>query len=86
MPTYVYKFIDTGEVDAGSSEEAISKVRAMGNFPTKIKERAAGAKSKTGAKPADCAASNSGTIVPSMPKRFCEMRACRTSLSSSTPL
>jgi type IV pilus assembly protein PilC len=29
-----------GEVDATSSEEAIAKVRAMGNFPTKIKEKA----------------------------------------------
>ena len=28
-----------GEVDANTSEDAIAKVRAMGNFPTKIKER-----------------------------------------------
>ncbi len=30
-----------GEVDAATSEDAIAKVRAMGNFPTKIKERVA---------------------------------------------
>ncbi|MCD4826028.1 MAG: type II secretion system F family protein [Phycisphaerae bacterium] len=31
-----------GSVEAGSSEEAIAKIRAMGNFPTKIKERSGG--------------------------------------------
>jgi type IV pilus assembly protein PilC len=31
-----------GEVDAVTSDDAIAKVRAMGNFPTKIKEKAAG--------------------------------------------
>ncbi|MFB3890421.1 MAG: type II secretion system F family protein [Phycisphaerae bacterium] len=56
MPTFMYEAMNSvgqpvkGEVDAGTSEEAISKVRAMGNFPTRIKERT-GPKSKTGAKP-----------------------------------
>ncbi len=56
MPTFMYEAMNSvgqpvkGEVDAGSSEEAISKVRAMGNFPTRIKERT-GPKSKAGAKP-----------------------------------
>ena len=36
-----------GTVDAGSSEEAITKIRAMGNFPTKIRERSGGGKAKS---------------------------------------
>jgi len=46
MPTYQYEALNTvgqtvkGQVDAVTSEEAAAKVRAMGNFPTKIKERA----------------------------------------------
>jgi len=46
MPTFQYEALNTvgqtvkGQVDADSSEEAASKVRAMGNFPTKIKEKA----------------------------------------------
>jgi len=45
MPTYVFEAMNSvgqpvkGEVEAASSEEAIAKVRAMGNFPTKIKEQ-----------------------------------------------
>ena len=45
MATFQYEAMNSvgqpvrGEVDANTSEEAISKVRAMGNFPTKIKER-----------------------------------------------
>ena len=47
MPTFQYEALNTvgqtvkGQVEASSNEEAASKVRAMGNFPTKIKERAA---------------------------------------------
>jgi type IV pilus assembly protein PilC len=46
MGTFVYEGLNSvgqavkGEIEAGTSEEAISKVRSMGNFPTKIKERA----------------------------------------------
>ena len=46
MPTFQYEALNTvgqtvkGQLDALSSEEAAAKVRAMGNFPTKIKERA----------------------------------------------
>jgi type IV pilus assembly protein PilC len=46
MPTFTYEAMNSvgqpvkGEVDATSSEDAIAKVRAMGNFPTKIKEKA----------------------------------------------
>jgi type IV pilus assembly protein PilC len=46
MPTFQYEALNTvgqtvkGELDAITSEEAAAKVRAMGNFPTKIKERA----------------------------------------------
>jgi type II secretory pathway component PulF len=48
MKTYKYEAMNSlgqpvkGEVDAENSTEAISKVRAMGNFPTKIKEQKAG--------------------------------------------
>ena len=46
MATFQYEAMNNvgqavkGSVDATSSEEAIQKIRAMGNFPTKIKERA----------------------------------------------
>lgn len=45
MPIYQYEAMNSvgqavkGEVDAGSSEEAVSRIRGMGHFPTKIKER-----------------------------------------------
>ncbi|MBI5723242.1 MAG: type II secretion system F family protein [Planctomycetes bacterium] len=51
MPTFAYEAMNSvgqpvkGEVEAGSNEEAIAKVRGMGNFPTKIKEKAGGKKS-----------------------------------------
>ena len=47
MPTFTYEAMNSvgqpvkGEIDAASSEEAIAKVRAKGEFPTKIRERAA---------------------------------------------
>jgi type IV pilus assembly protein PilC len=47
MPVFAYEAMNSvgqsvkGEIDAVTSEEAIAKVRALGNFPTKIKERAA---------------------------------------------
>ncbi|MBN1553924.1 MAG: type II secretion system F family protein [Phycisphaerae bacterium] len=53
MPTFQYEAMNNvgqavkGTVDAASSEEAIAKVRSMGNFPTKIREKAG---SKSGAK------------------------------------
>jgi type IV pilus assembly protein PilC len=40
-----------GTVDAESSEEAVSKIRSMGNFPTKLKERAAKGRAKAAATP-----------------------------------
>ncbi len=54
MATFQYEAMNSvgqavkGTVDATSSEEAISKVRAMGNFPTKIRERSS--KSRKSAK------------------------------------
>jgi len=45
MPTYQYEAMNSvgqvvkSEVEANSQEEAIAKIRAMGHFPTKIKER-----------------------------------------------
>jgi len=44
MSTFKYEAMDSigqpikGNVEAVNSSEAIAKVRAMGNFPTKIKE------------------------------------------------
>ncbi len=70
MPTFQYEAMNSGgqvvkdTVDAGSSEEAIQKIRSMGRFPTKIKEQA-GASGKSGKKKkasaaAAAAASSSG--------------------------
>jgi len=45
MPTYYYEAMNSvgqtvkGEVEAATTEEAVSKVRSMGHFPTKIKQR-----------------------------------------------
>ncbi|MGC9454190.1 MAG: type II secretion system F family protein [Phycisphaerae bacterium] len=61
MPTYTYEAMNSvgqpvkGEVEAASSEEAIAKVRAQGNFPTKIKEKA-GKKQTQGRQTAQTAA------------------------------
>jgi len=47
MPTFQYEAMNSvgqsvkGDVEAASSEEAIAKVRSLGNFPTKIRERSA---------------------------------------------
>jgi len=47
MPTFQYEAMNSvgqvvkDDVEANSQEEAIAKIRAMGHFPTKIKERAA---------------------------------------------
>ncbi|MDP6046218.1 MAG: type II secretion system F family protein, partial [Phycisphaerae bacterium] len=47
MPTFTYEAMNSvgqpvkGTIDATNSDEAIAKVRAQGNFPTKIKEKAA---------------------------------------------
>ena len=57
MATFTYEAMNSvgqpvkGEVEASNSEDAIAKVRAMGNFPTKIKERTA-KRGKGGAGPA----------------------------------
>jgi type IV pilus assembly protein PilC len=46
MPTFTFEAMNTvgqtvkGEVVAANSEEAITKVRGMGNFPTQVKEKA----------------------------------------------
>ena len=54
MPTYMYEAMNSvgqavkGSVDASSNEEAIAKIRQMGNFPTKIKEKSTGPKATGG--------------------------------------
>ncbi len=66
MATFLYEAMNSvgqstkGTVEAASSEEAITKVRAMGHFPTKIKEKSAGGKS---------GAAKSGPAARSGPKR-----------------
>jgi len=55
MPTFAYEAMNSSgqevrnEIDAGSSEEAIAKIRGQGLFPTKVKEKAAKKKVKKGA-------------------------------------
>lgn len=55
MSTYQYEAMNSvgqvikGDVDASSSEDAITKIRGMGHFPTKIKERRAPKKQAAGA-------------------------------------
>jgi len=52
MATFIYEAMNSvgqstkGSVEAASSEEAITKVRAMGHFPTKIKEKSGGGKAR----------------------------------------
>ena len=47
MPTYTFEAMNSSgqevkdEVEAGTSDEAIAKIRNKGFFPTKIKEKAA---------------------------------------------
>src|SRR3954449_329351 len=54
MATYAYVAMNSSgaevkeEIDAGSSEEAIAKIRAKGYFPTKVKEKAAKKTKKKG--------------------------------------
>jgi type IV pilus assembly protein PilC len=69
MATFLYEAMNSvgqstkGTVDAASSEEAITKVRAMGHFPTKIKEKTAGGKSSTAkAGPAASSGSRARTV------------------------
>jgi len=56
MPTYVYEAMNPSgqeikeEIEASSNADAIGKIRAKGYFPTKIKEKAGGAKKSKGKK------------------------------------
>jgi len=62
MPTFTYEAMNSvgqpvkGNVEAANSDEAIAKVRAKGNFPTKIKEKAG----RRGAQAAPGAAQEAG--------------------------
>ena len=55
MPTYQYEAMNSvgqvvkGGIEANSSEDAITKIRGMGHFPTKIKEQRAARKRAAGA-------------------------------------
>jgi len=69
MPTFAYEAMNASgqevkaEVEASSSEEAIAKIRALGQYPTKVRERAARktVKKKSGGK------SDSGVKKRNMP-------------------
>ncbi len=80
MPTFTYEAMNSvgqpvkGEVEAASSEEAIARVRSMGNFPTKIKE-------KTARKPQQ---KKSGPAVGSTGKRRTAGRVPRKLLTQFT--
>jgi len=56
MPSYTFEAMNNvgqsvkGEVVAANSEEAVTKVRAMGNFPTRIKEKAGKKPGRSGAR------------------------------------
>jgi len=66
MPTFQYDAINSvgqnvkGEVEAGGAEEAVTKIRGLGHFPTNVREHTArrkgraatGAKATTAARPA----------------------------------
>src|SRR5258708_7884634 len=47
MPTYAYEAMNASgqevkdQIEAGSSEEAIAKIRSRGQYPTKVREQAA---------------------------------------------
>ena len=62
MPVFVYEAMNASgqevkeEIDASTSQEAISKIRAKGYFPTKVREKAAGAKKKSSSKGGKAAA------------------------------
>jgi type IV pilus assembly protein PilC len=74
MPTFQYEAMNSGgqvvkdTVDATSSEEAIQKIRSMGRFPTKIKERAAASGKSGGKKKASAAAAAATSSGPSRRK------------------
>jgi type IV pilus assembly protein PilC len=59
MPTYAFDAMNSSgqevkeEIEAGSSEEAIAKIRAKGYFPTRVKEKAAKKKKKGNAAAAE---------------------------------
>src|SRR5438034_11066924 len=61
MPTYAYVAMNASgqevkeAIDAGSSEEAIAKIRSKGYFPTKVKEKAAKKSAKKKGKGDDAA-------------------------------
>src|SRR4051812_21108565 len=65
MPTFQYEAMNAAgqevkaEVDAGTADEAIVKIRSQGYFPTKVKEKAA--KKQKGA--AAAAAAGGGTAA-----------------------
>ncbi len=74
MATFMYEALNSvgqpvkGELEAGSQEDAIAKVRALNVFPTKIKEKAGaggaarkGATGKPGARPAGATTSSRRT-------------------------
>jgi type IV pilus assembly protein PilC len=70
MPTYAFDAMNSSgqevkeEVEAGTSEEAIAKIRAKGYFPTRVKEKAAKKKKKGAAAAAEEASQTSKRKMP----------------------
>jgi len=56
MATFQYEAMNSvgqavkGEIEAAAKDEAVAKIRAMGNFPTKVREKADAAKGAGGAR------------------------------------
>ncbi len=79
MPTYQYEAMNSvgqvvkGNVDATSSEDAITKIRGMGHFPTKIKEQRAAKKQAAvaaGAAPATARRRRVGSVSRKLLTQF----------------
>src|SRR6185436_6824239 len=74
MPTYAYVAMNASgqevkeEIDAGSSEEAIAKIRSKGYFPTKVKEKAAKKTAKKKGKGVPEEVEGGGTLSDAMAK------------------
>jgi type IV pilus assembly protein PilC len=95
MATFQYEAMNSvgqpvkGEVDAITSEEAINKVRAMGNFPTKIRERTGkrGAKvpgAKAGAQPVRAGRRTAGAVSKKLLTTF--TRQLSTLIDAGLPI
>jgi len=94
MSTFTYEAMNSvgqpvkGEVEATNSEDAIAKVRAMGNFPTKIKEKAGkrgkGGPAKSSAKSGSAAKKAVGVVPAKLLTQF--TRQLSTLVNAGLPI